>query len=102
MEYTYHIRQFEWSQAENTFYAFAPNLVTTLPDHTIHPYTFANMKEQFYILNPETGGRQRFRFVKEDTKTVIIDEYDMECEECTYTYWLFESEDGIKCKIWIT
>lgn len=98
MKYTYHIKQFQWSPKENTFSAFALHLDTIMADGTIHPYAFANMKEQFYILNPETGGRRRFRFVKEETESVDLDE----CEVMTATYWLFESEDGIKCKVWIT
>ena len=97
VEYYYNINQFEWSQAENTFYAFAPSLVAILPDYTIHPYAFANMKEQFFIINPETGERRRFRFVKEGTKA--LSDLDIEYDA---TYWLFESEDGIKCKVWIT
>lgn len=99
MEYYYNINQFKWSQSENMFYAFAPNLETILPDNTIHPYAFANMKEQFYIINYASGGRRRFTFVKEGT--VALSDLDLDIEYDA-TYWLFESEDGIKCKVWIT
>ena len=92
MEYKYHIDQFIWNKDENTFFAEAPFLHCQLPDGNIHPEAFPNMKKQFFIVNTDTGGFRRFRFVEE-----IVSEF----EETQFTQieWVFESEDGIKCKI---
>jgi hypothetical protein len=91
MEYRYHIRQFIWDKKQNEFFAEAPFLECVLPDGEFHPEAFPNMKGEFYIDNPKTGGFRRFRFVKENKI--------MDGENYLYTEWIFESEDGIKCKI---
>ena len=92
MEYKYHIDQFSWNKDENTFFAEACFLDCQMPDGNIHPEAFPNMKKQFFIVNTNTGGFRRFRFVEE-----IVSEF----EETQFTQidWVFESEDGIKCKI---
>jgi hypothetical protein len=92
MEYKYHIDQFSWNKDENTFFAEACFLDCQMPDGNIHPEAFPNMKKQFFIVNTDTGGFRRFRFVEE-----IVSEF----EETQFTQidWVFESEDGIKCKI---
>jgi hypothetical protein len=91
MEYRYHIRQFIWDKKQNEFFAEAPFLECVLPDGEFHPEAFPNMKGEFYIDNPKTGGFRRFRFVKENKI--------MDGENYLYTEWIFESEDGIKCRI---
>lgn len=91
MEYRYHIRQFVWDKKQNEFFAEAPFLECVMPGGEFHPEAFPNMKGQFYIDNPKTGGFRRFRFVNENKI--------MDGENYLYTEWIFESEDGIKCKI---
>jgi hypothetical protein len=91
MEYRYHIRQFIWDKKQNEFFAEAPFLECVLPDGEFHPEAFPNMKGEFYIDNPKTGGFRRFRFVKENKI--------MDGENYLYTEWIFESEDAIKCRI---
>jgi hypothetical protein len=91
MEYRYHIKQFVWDKKQNEFFAEAPFLECVLPDGEFHPEAFPNMRGEFYIDNPKTGGFRRFRFVKENKI--------MDGENYLYTEWIFESEDGIKCKI---
>lgn len=98
MDYRYHIRQFSWNENDNTFYAEAPYLECVMPGGDIHPEAFPNMKKQFYIDNPKTGGFRRFRFVKEEMM-YSNDENEMGVELYQFTQWVFESEDGIKCKI---
>lgn len=90
MEYRYHIRQFVWNKDTNSFYADAPFLECVLPDGNYHPEAFPNMKGQFIIDNPKTGGFRRFRFVKDIVGNI---------GEQSFTEWLFESEDGIECRI---
>ena len=90
MEYRYHIRQFVWNKNTNSFYADAPFLECVMPDGNFHPEAFPNMKKQFIIDNPKTGGFRRFRFVKDIVGNV---------GEQSFTEWLFESEDGIECRI---
>ena len=84
MEYRYDILQFHWSKDVNTFYADAWDLVAFMPDGSVHPEAFPNMKKEFFIHNYKTNGFRRFRFINE-----IASE------------WLFESEDGIQCRICI-
>jgi hypothetical protein len=91
MEYRYHIKQFVWDKKQNEFFAEAPFLECVLPDGEFHPEAFPNMKGEFYIDNPKTGGFRRFRFVKENKI--------MDGENYLYTEWIFESEDAIKCRI---
>lgn len=90
MEYRYHIRQFVWNKDTNSFYAQAPFLECVMPDGNYHPEAFPNMKGQFFIDNPKTGGFRRFRFVKEITGNI---------DGFHYTEWVFESEDKIECRI---
>jgi hypothetical protein len=67
-----------------------------MSDGNIHPEAFPNMKKQFFIVNTDTGGFRRFRFVEEITNW-LIDENERTKYEMID--WVFESEDGIKCKI---
>jgi len=90
MEYHYHISQFNWNKDTNAFYAEAPHLECLLPDGNIHPEAFPNMKGQFFIDNTKTGGFRRFRFQRELKGGIGNEEF---------TEWIFESEDGIECRI---
>jgi hypothetical protein len=96
MEYKYHINQFSWNKDENTFFAEAPFLHCQMSDGNIHPEAFPNMKKQFFIVNTTTGGFRRFRFVEEATNWLIDENEHTKYEMID---WIFESEDGIKCKI---
>ena len=96
MEYKYHIDQFFWNKDENTFFAEACFLDCQMSDGNIHPEAFPNMKKQFFIVNTKTDGFRRFRFVEETTNW-LIDENERTKYEMID--WVFESEDGIKCKI---
>ncbi len=82
----YDILQFVWNKKTNSFYADAWDLVANMPDGSIHPEAFPTMKGQFFIYNYMTNGFRRFRFVNE----MVLDKN-----------WLFESEDGIQCRICI-
>jgi len=90
MEYRYHIRQFVWNKDTNSFYGQAPFLECVMPDGNYHPEAFPNMKGQFIIDNPKTGGFRRFRYVRDIVGNI---------GEIEFTEWLFESEDGIECRI---
>ena len=90
MEYRYDIHQFVWNKDDNSFFAEAYFLDCLLPDGTFHREAFPNQKQQFYIDNSKTGGFRRFRFVKE----IKSDIGGFNCTE-----WIFESEDGIECRI---
>lgn len=90
MEYRYDIHQFVWNKDTNSFYAEAYHLDCLLPDGTFHREAFPNQKQQFYIDNSKTGGFRRFRFLKEIKSDI---------GGIGYTEWLFESEDGIECRI---
>ena len=90
MEYRYDVTQFRWNKDTNSFYGDAPHLVHFNPDGSIHPYAFPNQKQQFFIDNHKTGGFRRFRFVKEITA---------EFDGFEYIEWVYESEDGIECRI---
>ena len=88
----YDIQQFRWNKDINTFYADAWDLVAYMPDGSFHTEAFPTMKEQFFIYNYNTNGFRRFRFVKEISGDV---------GGFNYTEWVFESEDGIECRIGI-
>lgn len=96
MEYRYDVSQFVWDKKQNEFFAEACFLECVMPDGTIHPEAFPNMKKQFFIDNSKTGGFRRFRFVNEEAIETIDGENG---QMYLYTQWVFESEDGIKCKI---
>lgn len=90
MEYHYHISQFNWNKDANSFYAEAPHLECLMPDGNIHPEAFPNQKSQFFIDNTKSGGFRRFRYVRD-----VVGEIG----GVSYTEWLFQSEDGIECRI---
>jgi hypothetical protein len=76
----FNIYAFQWFKELNTF-------IVDNPIFGIHPIT----REEFYIVNEDTGGFRRFRYVK--TYAAYITETDEEL------YNHFESEDGIYCAI---
>lgn len=86
----YDILQFNWNKDTNCFYADAWDLVANMPDGNIHPEAFPTMRGEFFIYNYKTNGFRRFRFLKEIT--AYIGGVD-------FIEWLFESEDGIECRI---
>lgn len=97
-EISYDIREFYWNESTNCFHADAWNLTPICTDNQFHPDAFPNDKKQFYIRNHKTNGFRRFRYIKTDTVNDSITYDDIEiCE----TYYLFESEDGIQCKVCI-
>lgn len=86
----YDIVQFNWNKDTNSFYADAWNLIAHMPDGNFHQAAFPTMRGEFFIYNYKTNGFRRFRFVKEITA-------DM--NDIHFIEWLFESEDGIECRI---
>ena len=104
-EYTYDIKQFTYNKQTNTLSADAVQLYTHNRDNSLHPTPFPNGKQQFTIKNYETGNHRRFRFVKEGemkyTHTVTTKEGQEETEVTSQLYWLYESEDGIKCRVYL-
>lgn len=79
----YDIRDFRWVKEETTFYGDGFDLYDA---EGIYKFVFPNHKKQFVIKNYKTGNFRRFTFQKE-----ITDPFG--------TYWMFESEDKIKCVI---
>jgi hypothetical protein len=92
MEMHYDILQFNWNKDTNSFYADAWNLVAIMTDGSVHPEAFPTMKKQFFIYNYRTNGFRRFRYVKD-----IVGNMGGQ----SFTEWLFQSEDGIECRIGI-
>ena len=106
--YEYSIQNFTWSKKDNTFYGTAWDLIPNDPYEGFDP--FPNGREQFVIRNESTHGFRRFRFVKEETVAVKFEPGDMYSyiddnmyapSQDTYyeTTWIYESEDGIKCRV---
>ena len=79
---TYDVKQFHWNGTTRTFHGEAPHLVGLLPDGHFHNNAFPSGKKQFVIKNFETDGFRRFRFMEE-----------------LNGFYLFMSEDGIRCVI---
>jgi len=106
-EYTYDINQFTYNKETNTLTADAVQLYTHNKDNSLHPNPFPNGKQQFNIKNHQTGNHRRFRFVKEDTEkyayTVTSTASGQEDIPVDWSqqYWLYESEDGIQCMVYL-
>jgi hypothetical protein len=77
----YDIYSFWWNGRTKTFVGEEPMLYP-VNDVGYYKIPFPNQRKQFFIKNPKTSGFRRFRFKTE-----------------TETSWIFESEDGIYCKI---
>lgn len=106
-EYTYDIQQFQYTRETNTLSAEALNLYTSNQDGSTHTNPFPNGKQQFNIKNHQTGNHRRFRFVREDTEkytyTVTSTATGQEDIPVDWSqqYWLYESDDGIKCRVYL-
>jgi hypothetical protein len=106
-EYTYDIKQFQYNKETNALSAEVLDLYTSNQDGSMHPNPFPNGKQQFIIKNYETGNHRRFRFVKEDTEkyayTVTSTATGQEDIPVDWSqqYWLYEAEDGIKCRVYL-
>jgi len=103
-EDTYDIQQFQYTRETNTLSAEALNLYTS---NQPNPNPFPNGKQQFNIKNHQTGNHRRFRFVKEDTEkytytVTAIEETDKDTQvDWSQQYWLYEAEDGVKCRVYL-
>jgi hypothetical protein len=106
-EYTYDIKQFTYNKQTNTLSADAVQLYTHNRYGSMNPNPFPNGKQQFNIKNYETGNHRRFRFVKEDTEkytytVTAIEETDKDTQvDWSQQYWLYEAEDGVKCRVYL-
>ena len=74
----YDISDFKWVAEENTLYSHNDYVIYDISNRP----NYADGRNQFYILNPKTNNKHRFRFKKQ------IDDYN-----------LFVSESGFNCKI---
>ena len=91
----YNIDDFRWSKENNSFYAEAPDLYS-LGDHKS---AFPNGKNKFYIKNFKSNGFRSFVFQEESIAYMTLNqEEDYIVEE---TIWIYKSEDGIFCQIYI-
>lgn len=88
----YDVRYFKWWNKAKSFYADAWTLYAIDEAHKSIAEPFPSGRSQFIIRNLETDGFRRFTFERE----LIIDEEHFSAAE-----WVFESEDGILCKILI-
>jgi hypothetical protein len=106
-EYTYDIQQFTYTRETNTLSAEAIDLYTSNQDGSMNQNPFPNGKQQFIIKNHQTGNHRRFRFTREDTEkytytVTAIEETDKDTQvDWSQRYWLYESEDGIKCRVYL-
>ncbi len=98
-KFIYKITDFNWSKELNTFFGDMNSLWEASGEYD---YSFPSGRSQFEIHNEKTGGFRRFVFKYETAE---------ERHYCTEihtgeTYWdtlrcmVFESEDGIICKIY--
>jgi hypothetical protein len=102
MKYTYDIQQFKYDKETNTLFAPAHTVYAEMEDGNIHKEPFPNGRKEFYIKNYETNNERRFRFVEEERDYQEL--YDQEGNIYGVAFdpiktWVFESEDGIKCKV---
>lgn len=79
----YDIRDFKWVAENKTFYGDGWDLYDAVGDYK---QPFPNGKKQFVIKNYKTNGFRRFVFQSETT-----DPFG--------TYYIYTSEDGIRCII---
>jgi hypothetical protein len=94
----YDINDFRWSKENNSFYAEALDLYS-LGDHSSDSSAFPNGKNKFYIKNFKTNDFRSFIFQEESIAYITLNqEEDYIVEE---TIWIYKSEDGIFCQIYI-
>ena len=88
----YDMGYFKWWYKAKSFYADAWTLYAIDEAHESIAEPFPSGRSQFIIRNLETDGFRRFTFKRD----VVIDE-----DHFSATEWVFESEDGIECRIGI-
>jgi len=86
----YDMGYFKWDNQARSFYADAWTLYAVDEAHQSLIEPFPSGRSQFIIRNLETDGFRRFTFKRE----IVIDE-----DHFSATEWVFESEDGITCRI---
>ena len=97
-DYIYSTDQFNWCKELNTFFGDANNIWDI--DLKYH-YPFPSEDSDFIILNENTGGHRRFRLKSEDKEThYCVNTFDGSEGFVVFRSLLFESEDGIFCKIY--
>lgn len=101
-KYTYDITQFKYDRNTNTLFARANSIYVQMEDGNPHHDPFPNGRKQFYIKNYKTNNERRFRFVEEERD--YQEQYDEEGNIYAVAFdpiktWVFESEEGIKCKV---
>ena len=96
--FTYNIRNFLWSKHLNTFFGDMGDLWETSGKYN---YAFPSQRKQFRILNEKTGGFRRFRLKYESLEEHYCTELNTDdCFWATFRCMVFESEDGIICKVY--
>ena len=96
--YTYNIQDFNWSKELNTFIGDMGALWETSGKYN---YAFPSGRKQFRILNEKTGGFRRFRLKCESLEEHYCTDIDSDdCFWATFRCMVFESEDGIICKVY--
>lgn len=101
-KYTYDIHQFNWSKELNTFFGDMGAIWDT---DNKYKFPFPSGRKQFTILNEKTGGFRRFRLKCECYEQHWYRDIDNDDDNNADTYasfrcLVFESEDGIICKIY--
>jgi hypothetical protein len=94
-EIYYDIDLFQWVKSNRTFYADGWDLWPEPAGD--YKTAFPNGKQQFLIINNRTKGFRRFRYVEDFEYTQEFDGQSVVVERG----WLFTSEDGILCKVYI-
>lgn len=98
--YTYSIKDFKWVKVDNTFSAPAVSLFPMF-DKVAEFEPFPGDREKFRIHNPRTGNWREFVFKKESKETYEYIDGDGDITTWEHTIWEFESEDKMKCLIYV-
>ena len=95
---TYSIEQFNWSK---DLYTFIGDMGAIWDVDNKQNYAFPSGRKQFNILNPKTGGFRRFRLKCESHEEHWCTDITND-EGCwaSFRCMVFESEDGILCKVY--
>lgn len=94
----YSIDNFNWSKELNTFFG---DMGAIWDMDNKYNYAFPSGRRQFTIHNPKTGGFRRFRLKCESQEQHWCTDIDNE-DGCwsSFRCMVFESEDGILCKVY--
>ena len=96
--FTYNIKDFNWSKELNTFFGDMGNIWEISRQYN---YSFPSGRKQFTILNERTGGFRRFRLKCESHEQHWCTDIENENEfYASFRCLIFESEDGILCKVY--